>query len=124
MAANPADLFEHAADAFAERVAVACGDRQVTYRELDERSSRLAHHLAGTGVAPGDHVGLYARRPLVAAIEAHLRGLIAGYKLPRSIWLVDAIGRTAAGKADYGWAHQHVAGHPPARPPGAESLVT
>ena len=30
----------------------------------------------------------------LAAIEAHLRGLIAGYKLPRSIWLVDAIGRT------------------------------
>ena len=27
MAANLADLFEHAADAFAERVAVACGDR-------------------------------------------------------------------------------------------------
>ena len=60
----------------------------------------------------------------LAAIEAHLRGLIAGYKLPRSIWLVDAIGRTAAGKADYGWAHQHAAGHPPARPPGAQSLVT
>ncbi|MGH3407623.1 MAG: hypothetical protein ACRDRJ_34755 [Streptosporangiaceae bacterium] len=98
MAANLADLFEHAADAFAERVAVACGDRQVTYREG----------------RPAD----------LAAIEAHLRGLIAGYKLPRSIWLVDAIGRTAAGKADYGWAHQHVAGHPPARPPGAESLVT
>jgi 3-oxocholest-4-en-26-oate---CoA ligase len=64
------------------------------------------------------------RPPDLAGIEAHLRGLIAGYKLPRSIWLVDAIGRTAAGKADYGWAHQHVAGHPPARPPGAESLVT
>ncbi len=52
----------------------------------------------------------------LAGIEAHLRGLIAGYKLPRSIWLVDAIGRTPAGKADYGWAQRHVAGHPPARP--------
>jgi non-ribosomal peptide synthetase component F len=53
MAANLADLFEHAADAFASRPAVACGDREVTYRELDERASRLAHHLAGTGVSPG-----------------------------------------------------------------------
>jgi acyl-CoA synthetase (AMP-forming)/AMP-acid ligase II len=45
-------------------------------------------------------------------LEAHLRGQIAGYKLPRSIWLVDAIGRTAAGKPDYGWARDYVAGHP------------
>ncbi|MGH3283441.1 MAG: AMP-binding protein, partial [Streptosporangiaceae bacterium] len=53
MALNFADLFEHAADAFGERTAVACGDRQVTYAELDERTSRLAHHLAGLGVGPG-----------------------------------------------------------------------
>jgi 3-oxocholest-4-en-26-oate---CoA ligase len=50
MAANLADLFEHAADAFAGRTAVACGDREVTYRELDQRANRLAHHLAGAGV--------------------------------------------------------------------------
>ncbi len=39
MALNFADLFEHAADAFPERAAVACGDRQVTYRELEERGA-------------------------------------------------------------------------------------
>jgi acyl-CoA synthetase (AMP-forming)/AMP-acid ligase II len=55
---------------------VACGDRQVTYAELDERTSRLAHHLAGLGVGPGDHVGLYARN----SIEA-LETLIASCKL-------------------------------------------
>jgi acyl-CoA synthetase (AMP-forming)/AMP-acid ligase II len=76
MALNFADLFEHAADAFGERTAVACGDRQVTYAELDERTSRLAHHLAGLGVGPGDHVGLYARN----SIEA-LETLIAACKL-------------------------------------------
>lgn len=76
MALNIADLFEHAADAFADRTAVACGDRQVTYRELDERTSRLAHHLAGAGVGPGDHVGLYARNS-IEAVET----LIASYKL-------------------------------------------
>jgi acyl-CoA synthetase (AMP-forming)/AMP-acid ligase II len=46
------------------------------------------------------------------AIEAHVREQIAGYKVPRSIWLVDAISRGAAGKADYHWAHRHAAGHP------------
>jgi 3-oxocholest-4-en-26-oate---CoA ligase len=71
MALNFADLFEHAADAFADRVAVACGDNQVTYRELDERANRLAHHLAGAGVRPGDHVGLYARNS-IPAIETLL----------------------------------------------------
>jgi len=46
------------------------------------------------------------------AIEAHLREQIAGYKVPRSIWLVDAVSRGAAGKADYHWAHRHAASHP------------
>ncbi len=76
MALNFADLFEHAVDAFGERTAVACGDRQVTYRELEERANRLAHRLAGLGVGPGDHVGLYARNS-VEAIET----LIASCKL-------------------------------------------
>ena len=79
MALNFADLFEHAADAFGDRVAVACGDRQVSYRELEERTNRLAHHLAGLGVGPGDHVGLYARN----SIEA-LETLIAACKLRAS----------------------------------------
>jgi acyl-CoA synthetase (AMP-forming)/AMP-acid ligase II len=79
MALNFADLFEHAADVFGERTAVACGDRQVTYAELDERTSRLAHHLAGLGVGPGGHVGLYARN----SIEA-LETLIASCKLRAS----------------------------------------
>ena len=76
MALNFADLFEHAVDALGERTAVACGDRQVMYRELEERANRLAHHLAGLGVGPGDHVGLYARN----SVEA-LETLIASCKL-------------------------------------------
>jgi acyl-CoA synthetase (AMP-forming)/AMP-acid ligase II len=79
MALNFADLFEHAADAFGERTAVACGDRQVTYAGLEERTNRLAHHLSGLGVGPGDHVGLYARN----SIEA-LETLIAACKLRAS----------------------------------------
>jgi acyl-CoA synthetase (AMP-forming)/AMP-acid ligase II len=76
MALNIADLFEHAADAFPDRIAVVCGDRQVTYREFDERTNRLAHHLAGVGVGRDDHVGMYARNS-IEAIET----LIATYKL-------------------------------------------
>jgi 3-oxocholest-4-en-26-oate---CoA ligase len=61
MAMNFADLFEHAVDVFGERTAVICGDTRLTYRELEDRVNRLAHHLAATGVGPGDHVGVYAR---------------------------------------------------------------
>jgi len=76
MALNLADLFEHAVDVFGERTAVACGERALTYRELDERTSRLAHYLAGIGVTEGDHVGLYAGN----SIEA-LETLLACCKL-------------------------------------------
>jgi 3-oxocholest-4-en-26-oate---CoA ligase len=48
----------------------------------------------------------------LASLEAHVRSQIAGYKVPRSVCVVDAIGRTAAGKADYGWARQYAASHP------------
>jgi acyl-CoA synthetase (AMP-forming)/AMP-acid ligase II len=48
----------------------------------------------------------------LAAVEEHLRGQVAGYKVPRSVWLVDEIHRTISGKADYRWAHEHAKEHP------------
>jgi 3-oxocholest-4-en-26-oate---CoA ligase len=49
----------------------------------------------------------------LAALEAHLRRQIAGYKVPRSVWLVDAVARTPSGKPDYGWAQRYTANRPP-----------
>jgi acyl-coenzyme A synthetase/AMP-(fatty) acid ligase len=59
-------------------------------------------------------------KPDPGALQEHVRGQLARYKVPRTIWLVDSIGRTAAGKADYAWARQHAAENPPALdlPPG------
>lgn len=76
MALNIADLFEHAVDAFPDRVAIACGDRAATYAELEGRANQLAHHLAEQGVGRGDHVGFYTRNS-IEAIET----LLAVYKL-------------------------------------------
>jgi acyl-CoA synthetase (AMP-forming)/AMP-acid ligase II len=75
MALNMADLFEHAVDAFPERVALICRDRQVTYSGLEAEANRLAHHLAAQGVGPGGHVGLYARNSIeaVAALLATIK---------------------------------------------------
>ena len=76
MALNIADLFEHAADAVPERLAIACGDAEITYRALEATSNQLAHYLAAAGVGPGDHVGVYGRNS-IELIEAFL----ACYKL-------------------------------------------
>ncbi|WAX57020.1 acyl-CoA synthetase [Jatrophihabitans cynanchi] len=76
MAYNIADLFEHAVDLFPERLAVACGDGERTYAELDQRANRLAHHLAAHGVVAGSHVGMCMRNR-IEAVET----MLAVYKL-------------------------------------------
>ena len=73
---NLADLFEATADAVADRTAIVCGDRGFTYRELDERATRLANHLAAHGVGRGDHVGLYLYNG-----PEYVEGTFAAYKL-------------------------------------------
>ena len=60
MTFNLADLFERVVDVAADRTALVCGDRRLTYRELEERSNRLGHWLLSLGVKPNDHVGIYA----------------------------------------------------------------
>ncbi|MET9492234.1 acyl-CoA synthetase [Nocardia sp. NPDC006630] len=59
MVCNFADLYEHSADAVPDRIAVIEGDRRRTFRELDERANRLAHHLAAAGAGPGTHIGFH-----------------------------------------------------------------
>jgi acyl-CoA synthetase (AMP-forming)/AMP-acid ligase II len=76
VALNIADLAEHAVDLVPDRVAVICGDRRLTFAELEARANRLAHHLAEHGVRAGSHVGVYARNS-IEAIET----MLAAYKL-------------------------------------------
>jgi acyl-CoA synthetase (AMP-forming)/AMP-acid ligase II len=61
VALNIADLAEHAIDAVPDRVALICGDNQLTYAQLEERANRLAHYLIDRGVKKDDKVGLYCR---------------------------------------------------------------
>ena len=73
---NLADLFEAVCDAVPDRTAVIADGRRLTYRALDERSTRLANHLAAQGVKAGDHVGLYLYNG-----PEYVEGLFAAYKL-------------------------------------------
>jgi len=46
-------------------------------------------------------------------LTAHVRNHLAGYKVPRRIWLTDTITRQPSGKPDYRWAKDHAASRLP-----------
>src|SRR5690242_5448487 len=68
VALNIADLAEHAIDAVPDRVALICGDEQITYAQLEEKANRLAHYLIDQGVQKDDKVGLYCRNRIEIVI--------------------------------------------------------
>jgi len=68
VALNIADLAEHAIDAVPDRVALICGDQQITYAGLEEKANRLAHYLISRGVKKDDKVGLYCRNRIEIVI--------------------------------------------------------
>jgi acyl-CoA synthetase (AMP-forming)/AMP-acid ligase II len=94
VALNIADLFEHAVDAVPQRTALVCGDRRLTYAELEAEANRMAHHLAEHGVLAGSHVGLQARN----GVE-HVVAMLAVFKL-RAI-PINVNYRYVAGELDY-----------------------
>ncbi|HEX5872538.1 MAG TPA: condensation domain-containing protein, partial [Longimicrobium sp.] len=68
-------IFEEQAARTPDAVAVVCGDDALTYRALNERANRLAHHLAALGVGLESRVGLCLERgsEMVAATLAVLK---------------------------------------------------
>ncbi len=57
---NIANNLEKAAFYFPDRCAVVDGDKQITYRQFNLESSKIAAELFAVGVQPGDHVALCA----------------------------------------------------------------
>ncbi|MFE4502408.1 AMP-binding protein [Rhodococcus sp. NPDC056743] len=51
-------------------------------------------------------IAIYPDAPelTLEAVQEHCRKMLAGYKIPRTIVLVEEVKRTPAGKADYRWA--------------------
>jgi acyl-CoA synthetase (AMP-forming)/AMP-acid ligase II len=73
---NLADLWEKVVDTVPDHEALVCGDQRLTYAQVDDRVTRLAHHLASRGVGAGDHVALY----LYNGVE-YLEAMLAAFKL-------------------------------------------
>jgi non-ribosomal peptide synthetase-like protein len=57
-----ADLFETTANRVPEQLALICGDRSLTYGELNVLAERVAGRLIEIGIAPGQIVGLWLPR--------------------------------------------------------------
>src|SRR5262249_5307176 len=68
-------LFAEVARRRGDAIAVSCGPRALSYRELDERANRVAHYLRARGVGRGTIVGVYAERglDLIVGIVAILK---------------------------------------------------
>ena len=73
---NLADLWETVADTVPDNEAVVYADRRYTYREVEERVNRLAHHLQRHGIGAGDKVAL-----LLYNCPEYLEGMLAAFKL-------------------------------------------
>jgi acyl-CoA synthetase (AMP-forming)/AMP-acid ligase II len=73
---NIADLFERVVDARPDNPALVCEQRRLSYRELDERASRLANYWQSLGFGRGDHIGLQLRNG-----SEYIEGMLAAYKI-------------------------------------------
>jgi fatty-acyl-CoA synthase len=74
---NPVDFLSRAAYMYPEKIAVVDGDRRYSYRQLAERSWRLANGLRSAGLRKGDRVAtlLFNSAP---TLEAHFGVPAAG----------------------------------------------
>ncbi len=69
------EVFERQVEERGEAVAVRYEERELSYRELNERANQLAHHLRRLGVGPEVMVGVYIERgvEIVVAIMGILK---------------------------------------------------
>jgi amino acid adenylation domain-containing protein len=70
-------FLEDSARRFPDKIALVCGDRRLTYRQIDERCNRLARGLIDAGVRRGDRVAIYLQNS-VEAVLAIFAALKAG----------------------------------------------
>ena len=61
-------LFEQQVESSPDAIAVVFGDRQLTYRQLNQQANQLAHHLRALGVRAEVLVGICVERSLEMAI--------------------------------------------------------
>ncbi|MDI2591032.1 amino acid adenylation domain-containing protein [Pseudomonas sp. 681] len=62
-------VFEAQVQRTPDALALGEGEQRLTYRELNDRANRLAHHLIGLGVKPGDNVAILLERSVALVVS-------------------------------------------------------
>ncbi|RXT13597.1 non-ribosomal peptide synthetase [Ammoniphilus sp. CFH 90114] len=57
-------LFEEQVEKYPDRIAVVFENKQLTYRELNEKANQLAHTLRQKGIQAGDRIGILVERSM------------------------------------------------------------
>ena len=61
-------LFEKQVELSPDAIAVTCGDKSLSYRELNDQANQLAHHLGKHGVGPDVLVGICMERSIMMVV--------------------------------------------------------
>ncbi|MEX0667732.1 MAG: AMP-binding protein, partial [Acidimicrobiia bacterium] len=77
---TPLLFLERAADVFPEKVAIIYRDRQLTYRQFKETTTRVGQALLASGIGPGDRVA-YLMPNLPEMLIAHVAVPLVGAML-------------------------------------------
>lgn len=75
-------LFEAQADRIPHEIAIVCGDKTLTYRELNQRANQLAHYLRKVGVQPETLIGVSVDRSLEMVIALYAVVKAGGAYIP------------------------------------------
>jgi fatty-acyl-CoA synthase len=78
------DIVMRAADLYGSELATACGDRELTWRELAERTLRAAAWLKDNGVKRGDHVIVLSENRLEISEIAFALATVGAVMVPLS----------------------------------------
>lgn len=80
------NLLKKQAERFPDRLAIKYGDREISYRELDEMAERLAYALFKMGVKKGDKIGLWMQNIPEWIVGWFAVPRIGGIVVPMDTW--------------------------------------
>ena len=63
------EFLEQSARRLPDKTALVCGDRRLTYGQVEEQGNRLAHAMIGAGVQQGDRVAVYLDNSVEAVVS-------------------------------------------------------
>ena len=62
------EIFEDYAERQPDKIALVCGDRRLTYRELNEQANQMAHYLRRMEIGPDTLIGIFLNRSIELVI--------------------------------------------------------